>query len=133
MNLIYTLLQYSNTNGFILYPKQIMYESNTQNTSSFSKYQQMKEAKMTSNTIYLMSQIEPSLVQHDNTPHFLMELSTEEYEDLRLHIGYTLKVLGSSVQLFLSGRNLTDDEQRYHTSFIKDLAPQPGPSTGKNQ
>jgi iron complex outermembrane receptor protein len=54
------------------------------------------------------------------------ELSTEEYEDLRLHIGYTLKVLGSSVQLFLSGRNLTDDEQRYHTSFIKDLAPQPG-------
>ena len=56
----------------------------------------------------------------------LGELSTEEYEDLRLHIGYTLKVLGSSVQLFLSGRNLTDDEQRYHTSFIKDLAPQPG-------
>lgn len=54
------------------------------------------------------------------------ELSTEGYEDLRLHIGYTLKVLGSSVQLFLSGRNLTDDEQRYHTSFIKDLAPQPG-------
>ena len=54
------------------------------------------------------------------------ELSTEGYEDLRLHIGYTLKVLGSSIQLFLSGRNLTDDEQRYHTSFIKDLAPQPG-------
>jgi iron complex outermembrane receptor protein len=33
---------------------------------------------------------------------------------------------GSQVQLFISGRNLTDDEQRYHTSFIKDLAPQPG-------
>jgi iron complex outermembrane receptor protein len=32
----------------------------------------------------------------------------------------------SSVELFLSGRNLTDDEQRYHTTFIKDLAPQPG-------
>jgi iron complex outermembrane receptor protein len=32
----------------------------------------------------------------------------------------------TSVELFLSGRNLTDDEQRYHTTFIKDLAPQLG-------
>lgn len=54
------------------------------------------------------------------------ELQTEGFEDLRLHIAYTMDVSGSPVQLFVSGRNLTDDEQRYHTSFIKDLAPQPG-------
>ena len=54
------------------------------------------------------------------------ELPTEGFDDLRLHLGYTLDAWGSPVQLFISGRNLTDDEQRYHTSFIKDLAPQPG-------
>jgi iron complex outermembrane receptor protein len=28
--------------------------------------------------------------------------------------------------MFVQGKNLTDDEQRYHASFIKDFAPQPG-------
>jgi iron complex outermembrane recepter protein len=28
--------------------------------------------------------------------------------------------------VFVQGRNLTDDEQRQHSSFIKDLAPMPG-------
>ena len=56
----------------------------------------------------------------------LGEIRTEGFDDLRLHINYTMDIGGSSVELFLSGRNLTDDEQRYHTTFIKDLAPQPG-------
>ncbi|MEL7045078.1 MAG: hypothetical protein AAGL66_08665 [Pseudomonadota bacterium] len=54
------------------------------------------------------------------------ELPTEGFDDLRLHIGYAMNVGGSVVEFFLNGRNLTDDEQRLHTSFIKDLAPQPG-------
>ncbi|MEM9315421.1 MAG: TonB-dependent receptor [Pseudomonadota bacterium] len=56
----------------------------------------------------------------------LNELPTDGFDDLRLHIGYAMNVGGSVVEFFLNGRNLTDDEQRLHTSFIKDLAPQPG-------
>ena len=54
------------------------------------------------------------------------ELPTDSYDDLRLYLGYTIEVERSRIEFFVSGRNLTDDEQRYHTSFIKDLAPQPG-------
>lgn len=54
------------------------------------------------------------------------ELPTDAFDDLRLHLGYALMLGDSTVELFLNGRNLTDDEQRLHTSFIKDFAPQPG-------
>lgn len=54
------------------------------------------------------------------------ELPTASYNDLRLHLGYEFNLGGNQFELFLNGRNLTDDEQRYHTSFIKDFAPQPG-------
>jgi iron complex outermembrane receptor protein len=54
------------------------------------------------------------------------ELPTDGFDDLRIHLEYTWDLGGRLVDLFLSGRNLTDDEQRYHTSFINDLAPQPG-------
>ncbi|MEO1203342.1 MAG: TonB-dependent receptor [Pseudomonadota bacterium] len=54
------------------------------------------------------------------------ELPTEAYNDLRVHLAYALNLGDNSLELFLTGRNLTDDEQRYHTSFIKDFAPQPG-------
>ena len=62
--------------------------------------------------------------QRDTAPD---ELPTEAYDDLRLHVGYDINIGERSLlQLFVAGRNLTDDEQRYHTSFIKDFAPQPG-------
>ena len=54
------------------------------------------------------------------------ELPTQGYDDLRLHLSYAMAVGTSTLELFFNGRNLTDDEQRLHTSFIKDLAPQPG-------
>ena len=54
------------------------------------------------------------------------ELPTEAYNDLRVHLAYQLKLGGNRLELFVTGRNLTDDEQRYHSSFIKDFAPQPG-------
>ena len=53
-------------------------------------------------------------------------LPTEAYNDLRVHLAYALNLGGNRLELFVTGRNLTDDEQRYHTSFIKDFAPQPG-------
>ena len=54
------------------------------------------------------------------------ELPTDGYDNLRAYLGYRVRMGGSTVEFFLRGENLTDDEQRYHTSFIKDLAPQPG-------
>lgn len=53
------------------------------------------------------------------------EIRTEGFDDLRLHINYPMNIGRSSAELFLSGRNLTEDKQRYHTTFIKDLAPLP--------
>ena len=55
-----------------------------------------------------------------------LELPTDAYEDLRLDLSYRLSAGGADLSLFLQGKNLTDDEQRDHTSFIKDLAPRPG-------
>ncbi len=55
-----------------------------------------------------------------------LELPTESFEDLRAYLGYGWNFNGSLLEVFIAGRNLTDDEQRHHTSFIKDLAPQPG-------
>lgn len=54
------------------------------------------------------------------------ELPTSAYNDLRAHISLDMQFNNSQVSLFIVGRNLTDDEQRHHTSFIKDFAPAPG-------
>ncbi len=55
-----------------------------------------------------------------------LELATEGFDDLRAYLGYTWNLNGSLLEVFVAGRNLTDDEQRHHSSFIKDVAPQPG-------
>ncbi len=55
------------------------------------------------------------------------ELATDAYNELTAFVAYTVDLMAnSSLQLFVQGKNLTDDEQRLHTSFIKDLAPAPG-------
>ncbi|MCB1685547.1 MAG: TonB-dependent receptor [Pseudomonadales bacterium] len=54
------------------------------------------------------------------------ELPSDSYEDLRAYLGADLSAGGVAFTVFLQGRNLTDDEQRQHSSFIKDSAPQPG-------
>lgn len=54
------------------------------------------------------------------------ELPTDAYEDLRIYLGANFLLGASDLEVFLVGRNLTDQEQRYHASFIKDFAPQPG-------
>ncbi len=54
------------------------------------------------------------------------ELTTSDYDDLSVYVGATFPFGESSLNLFVAGKNLTDDEQRSHTSFIKDFAPAPG-------
>ncbi len=61
--------------------------------------------------------------QDDNAD---FELPTEGFDDLRAYLGYGWKLDDSLLEIFVAGRNLTDDEQRHHSSFIKDFAPQPG-------
>ena len=56
----------------------------------------------------------------------LNELQTDGFDDLRLYVSYTKDFGSNRMELFLNGRNLTDDEQRLHTSFIGHLAPQRG-------
>jgi iron complex outermembrane receptor protein len=61
--------------------------------------------------------------QNDVAP---LELPTDGYDDLSAWIGVDLAVVDTTLTLFLRASNLTDEEQRQHTSFIKDLAPAPG-------
>ena len=62
--------------------------------------------------------------EQDDVAEF--ELPTDGYDDLRARIAWRFRPGDMAVDLFLAGRNLTDEEQRRHTSIIKDLAPEPG-------
>ena len=55
-----------------------------------------------------------------------LEFETDGYNDLRAYVGWDVIMGDMSVGLYLQGRNLTDDEQRKHTSIMKDLVPEPG-------
>ncbi|MDE0451712.1 MAG: TonB-dependent receptor [Gammaproteobacteria bacterium] len=55
-----------------------------------------------------------------------LEFETDGYNDLRAYVGWDVEMGDMSVSLYLQGRNLTDDEQRKHTSVVKDLVPEPG-------
>ncbi len=54
------------------------------------------------------------------------ELATDSYDDLSLFVGYRIAMDGVQMQAFLEASNLTDEEQRNHSSFIKDFAPNRG-------
>jgi len=54
------------------------------------------------------------------------ELPTDSYEDLSVLVQRKMNLAGNEVNVFLHGRNLTDDEQRHHGSIVKDFAPAPG-------
>ena len=55
------------------------------------------------------------------------ELVSDAYNDLGAYVGVELVISDTStLGPFLRGKNLTNDEQRIHTSFIKEFAPAPG-------
>ena len=55
-----------------------------------------------------------------------LELPTNAYNDVRAYVSYDVAVPEGTLTFFLAGKNLTDDEQRHHASFIKEFAPAPG-------
>ncbi len=56
-----------------------------------------------------------------------LELNSGRYNDLSAYLGVERPVTDRVLlSVFLHGKNLTNDEQRVHTSFIKDFAPAPG-------
>ncbi|MEO0997457.1 MAG: TonB-dependent receptor [Pseudomonadota bacterium] len=63
-------------------------------------------------------------LEQDDIAEF--ELPTDAYTDLRVDLSYRMAVGDGFVETFVYGRNLLDDEIRDHTSFIKDLVPEPG-------
>jgi iron complex outermembrane receptor protein len=54
------------------------------------------------------------------------ETPTSGYTLVHASLGYRLFLGNTVVDLLLRGRNLTDEEARVHTSFLKDVAPLPG-------
>ncbi|MEO1576190.1 MAG: TonB-dependent receptor, partial [Pseudomonadota bacterium] len=54
------------------------------------------------------------------------ELPTDAYNDVRVDLGWRQPLARGELSVFLRGRNLTNDEQRNHTSYVKDFVPLPG-------
>lgn len=54
------------------------------------------------------------------------EAASDDYALLSAYLAWRRDLTRGSWEIFLRGTNLTDEEARPHTSFLKDLAPLPG-------
>lgn len=54
------------------------------------------------------------------------ELLSESYSDVSFRVTRRVMIGENELKLFVHGRNLTNQEQREHVSFVKDVAPAPG-------
>lgn len=57
-----------------------------------------------------------------------LENATDGYSLLDASVSYRFNFAGQLLTAYLKGQNLTDEEARAHTSFLKDLTPLPGRS-----
>jgi len=55
-----------------------------------------------------------------------LETETDGYDWVDANINYRIALNSTELTLFVKAENLTDEEARVHSSFIKDLAPRPG-------
>lgn len=62
----------------------------------------------------------------DQTDVATNEMPTDGYTLFNADVSYQFSSGGVSWDVFLRGRNLSDEEARVHTSFLKDQAPLPG-------
>ena len=58
----------------------------------------------------------------------VLETATDGYTLLDASISYRFNLGTSQLTAYVKGQNLTDEEVRVHTSFLKDIAPLPGRS-----
>jgi len=54
------------------------------------------------------------------------ETVTDAYTIVDAHFNYYLEGIGNDLVFFVKGQNLTDEEARVHSSFLKNVAPLPG-------
>jgi iron complex outermembrane recepter protein len=54
-----------------------------------------------------------------------LETETDGYTLVDARFNYYLNAAGQDITLFVQGSNLTNEEARPHTSFLKDIAPLP--------
>ena len=62
----------------------------------------------------------------DQTDVASYESTTDGYTLVNANVQYEISGQGVDWVLFAKGSNLTDEEARVHTSFLKDKAPLPG-------
>lgn len=55
-----------------------------------------------------------------------LETETDGYTLVDAELAYTFSMNASDLTVYLKGSNLTDEEARVHSSFLKDKAPLPG-------
>jgi iron complex outermembrane receptor protein len=63
---------------------------------------------------------------HEQNRTAAFELPTDSYFLLNASVSYRLPVRSAEFEVYLKGTNLTDQEARVHTSFLKDIAPLAG-------
>jgi len=56
----------------------------------------------------------------------MLETETDGYDWVDVSINYRIPFNTAELTLFVKAQNLTDEEARVHSSFLKDLAPRPG-------
>ena len=62
--------------------------------------------------------------EQDDVAEF--ETKTDSYTMVDANFNYYLEELGADTVIFVKGSNLTDEEARVHSSFLKNAAPLPG-------
>ena len=62
----------------------------------------------------------------DQTDVAVNESPTDGYTMVNASLGYRWLFKNQILDVLLRGRNLTDEEARSHTSFLKNVAPLPG-------
>ena len=58
------------------------------------------------------------------------ETTTSGYNLIDANVSYYLDLFDQQLAVYLKGQNLTNEDARIHTSFLKDKAPLPGRSFG---
>ncbi len=63
---------------------------------------------------------------HEQNRTAEFELPTDGYFLLNASMSYRLPVRSAEFEVYVKGTNLTNEEARLHTSFLKDIAPLAG-------